>query len=162
MTNETGKSTVTFPNELDIVIHREFKAPIELVFDVFTKPEHVQKTFATFGETFTTCTIDLRVGGSYHFVMVTTDGIECSFRGSYLEIDAPHRTVATWSFEGWPGVEAVESVDLYEANEATMLTWKLSFPDKASRAHMKKTNGPESNFDSVDEYLTSLLHSDNG
>ena len=137
MTNETGKSTVTFPNELDIVIHREFKAPIELVFDVFTKPEHVQKTFATFGETFTTCTIDLRVGGSYHFVMVTTD-------------------------EGWPGVEAVESVDLYEANEATMLTWKLSFPDKASRAHMKKTNGPESNFDSVDEYLTSLLHSDNG
>ena len=29
--------SVTFPNELEILLTREFEAPIELVFDVFTK-----------------------------------------------------------------------------------------------------------------------------
>jgi uncharacterized protein YndB with AHSA1/START domain len=52
--------------------------------------------------------IDLRVGGNYHIVSVAEDGTECSFRGSYLEIEPPTRTVATWLFEGWPDAHAVE------------------------------------------------------
>ena len=63
------------------------------------------------------CSIDLRVGGGYHLVFVTGDGTECSFRGTYLEVEPPTRTVATWHFEGWPDVEAVESVDLQEPAE---------------------------------------------
>ena len=44
--NRHGSAVVEFPNDLEIVITREFDAPIALVFDVFTKPEHVRKTFA--------------------------------------------------------------------------------------------------------------------
>jgi len=72
--NRHGSAVVEFPNDLEIVITREFDAPIALVFDVFTKPEHVRKTFAPFGEKVTVCSIDLRVGGNYHVVMVTDDG----------------------------------------------------------------------------------------
>ena len=54
------------------------------------------------------CSIDLRVGGNYHFVFVTDDGPECSFRGTFLEVEPPTRTVETWLFEGWPDAEAVE------------------------------------------------------
>jgi hypothetical protein len=36
-----GSSHVEFPNDLEIVLTREFEAPIALVFDVLTKPEHV-------------------------------------------------------------------------------------------------------------------------
>jgi len=86
-----GSAVIEFPNDLEIVTTREFDAPIELVFDVFTKPEHVRKTFAPFGEEVTVCSIDLRVGGNYHFVMVTDDGTECSFRGTYLEVEPPTR-----------------------------------------------------------------------
>src|SRR5437588_5104880 len=39
--NRHGSSVIEFPNELEIVTTREFDAPIGLVFDVFTKPEHV-------------------------------------------------------------------------------------------------------------------------
>ena len=46
-----------------------------------------KKTFAPFGEEVAVCSIDLRVGGDYHFVMVTDDGTECSFRGSFLEVE---------------------------------------------------------------------------
>lgn len=153
-----GTAVVAFPNDLDIVVTREFDAPIALVFDVLTKPEHVRKHFPPFGEQVTVCEIDLRVGGNYHYVFVTDDGRECSFRGTYLEIDPPTRTVETWIFDGWPGVEAVETVELHETDGVTTLTWKLAFPDKAARDHMTKTDGLEANFDNVEDVLNELLH----
>jgi uncharacterized protein YndB with AHSA1/START domain len=152
-----GSAVIEFPNELEIVVTRKFDAPIELVFDVFTKPEHVSKTFAPFGETVTKCSIDLRVGGSYHMVFVTGDGVECSFRGTYLEIDPPHRTVETWLFEGWPDAEAVETMDLQEADGVTTLTHRMAFRDQAGRDHMTKYDGLEANFDHVEDHLRALL-----
>jgi len=155
--NRHGSAIIEFPNDLEIVVTREFDAPIALVFDVFTKPEHVRKTFAPFGEEVTVCSIDLRVGGNYHFVMVTDDGTECSFRGTYLEVEPPTRTVQTWLFEGWPAAEAVESMDLHETDGVTKLTWRLAFRDKAGRDHMTKFDGIEANFDNVEDYVRSLL-----
>ena len=155
--NRHGSSVLEYPNELEIVTTRKFDAPLELVFDVFTKPEHVRNWFAPFTDVVTECSIDLRVGGSYHIVFVTEDGTECSFRGTYLEVEPPTRTVETWLFEGWPGVEAVESVDLHEADGVTKLTHKLAFRDKAGRAHMTKTDGLEASYDNVEDYLRSLL-----
>ncbi len=155
--NGHGTTVIEFPTDLEIVVTREFDAPIELVFDVFTKPEHVRRTIAPFGEEVTECSIDLRVGGSYHFIFVTGDGIECSFRGTYLEVEPPTRTVQTWRFEGWPDTEAVESMDLREAGGATALTWKLAFRDQAGRDHMTTFDGIEANFDNVEDYLRELV-----
>jgi len=152
-----GSAVIEFPSELEIVVTREFSAPIELVFDVFTKPEHVRKTFAPFDEEVTECSIDLRVGGNYHFVMVTPDGTECSFRGTFLEVERPTRTVQTWLFEGWPDAEAVESTDLHETDGVTTLTNRLAFRDKAGRAHMTEYDALLANFDNVEDLLRSLL-----
>ena len=155
--NGHGPAAIEFPSDLEIVVTREFDAPIELVFDVLTKPEHVRKTFAPFGEDVTVCSIDLRVGGSYHIVMVTDDGIECSFRGTYLEVEPPTRTVQTWLFDGWPDAEAVESMELRETDGATTLTWKLAFRDRAGRDHMTTFDGVEASFDNVEDYLRELV-----
>jgi uncharacterized protein YndB with AHSA1/START domain len=155
--NRHGSAVVEFPNDLEIVVTREFDAPIALVFDVFTNPEHVRKTFAPFGEKVTVCSIDLRVGGNYHIVMVTDDGTECSFRGTYLEIEPPTRTVQTWLFDGWPDAEAVESMDLHETDGVTKLTHRLAFRDQAGRDHMTTFDGFEAQFDNVEDYLRTLL-----
>jgi uncharacterized protein YndB with AHSA1/START domain len=151
------KAVIDFPDDLTIVVTREFDAPLELVFDVMTNPDHVRKTIAPFGETVTACSIDLRIGGSYHFAFVPNDGAECSFRGTYSEVKPPTRTVATWLFEGWPDAVAVESMDLREALGMTTLTWTLAFRDKLGRDHMTKTDGIEANLDNVENLLTSLL-----
>lgn len=155
--NRHGTAVIEFPNDLEILTTREFDAPLELVFDVLTKPEHVRNWFAPFACEMTECSIDLRVGGSYHFVFVTEDGAECSFRGTYLEIEPPTRIVATWLFDGWPGAEAVESVDLQEADGVTKLTMMLAFGDQAGRDHMTKSDGQEDSFDKMEDYLRSLL-----
>src|SRR5260221_8136680 len=94
--NRHASAVIEFPSDLEIVTTREFDTPIELVFDVLTKPEHVRNWFAPFEDKMTVCSIDLRVGGNYHLVFVTDDGTECSFRGTYLEIERPTRIVDTW------------------------------------------------------------------
>jgi len=152
-----GPAVIEFPNELEILLIRDFEAPIELVFDVLTKPEHVRNWFAPFEDKMTVCSIDLRVGGNYHMVFVTKDGTECSFRGTYLEVEPPIRTVETWLFEGWPDAEAVETVDLLETDGMTKMTLRLAFRDKAGREHMTKTDGFEDTSDKMEDYLRSLL-----
>ena len=155
--NRHGSSVIDYPSELVIVTTREFDAPLQLVFDVFTRPEHVRNWFAPFTDEVTVCSIDLRVGGSYHIVSVTETGRECSFRGTYSAVEPPTRTVATWLFEGWPDAEAVETVELRETEGVTTLTMTLVFHDQAGRDHMTKHDGQEDSLDKLEDYLTSLL-----
>ncbi len=104
------------------------------------------------------CSVDLRVGGDYHYIFVSDDGTDMSFRGTFLEIEPPTRTAQTWLYDGWPGVEAVESIDLHETDGVTTLTYRLAFRDKAGRDHMSGDgHGLEANFDNVEALLRSLL-----
>jgi uncharacterized protein YndB with AHSA1/START domain len=155
-----GPSVIEFPSDLEIVTTREFDAPLELVFDVLTKPEHVRNWFAPFTCVVTECSIDLRVGGDYHIAFVAEDGTLCSFRGTYLEIEPPTRTVATWLFDGWPDADAVESTELHETDGVTTLTMKTEFRDQAGRDHMTRHDGQEDSFDKLEDYLRSLLEAE--
>ncbi|HMJ00813.1 MAG TPA: SRPBCC domain-containing protein [Gaiellaceae bacterium] len=155
--NRHGTSVVEFPSDLEIVTTREFDAPIALVFDVLTKPEHVRNWFAPFEDQVTECSMDLRVGGDYRIVFVTPDGKECAFRGTYLEIEPPTRIVDTWLFEGWPDAWADETVELHETDGVTKLTMRMAFRDQAGRAHMTKNDGQEDSFNKMEDYLRSLL-----
>jgi uncharacterized protein YndB with AHSA1/START domain len=155
--NRHGAANIEFPSELEILLTREFEAPMELVFDVLTKAEHVRKWFAPFEDKMTVCSIDLRVGGNYHQVFVTKDGTECSFRGTYLEVEPPTRFVDTWLFEGWPDADAVETVDLQETDGVTKMTLRLAFRDQAGRDHMTKTDGFEDSSDKMEAYVRSLM-----
>ena len=160
--NRHGSSVIEYPSELEIVTTREFDAPLELVYDVLTKPEHVRRWFAPFTCEVTECSIDLRVGGEYHIAFVTEDGGVCSFRGTYLEIEPPTRTVATWLFEGWPDADAVETVELDETDGVTKLTMTLVFRDQAGRAHMTTHDGQEDSWDKLEDYLRSLVEQKEG
>jgi uncharacterized protein YndB with AHSA1/START domain len=155
--NRHGSAVIEFPSELEIVITRDFDAPIALVFDVLTKPEHVSKWGATPPDQMTECSIDLRVGGNYRSSFVTEDGTVCSFRGTYLEVEPPIRTVETWLFEGWPDAEAVETMLLHETDGVTTLTIRLAFRDKAGRDHMTRFDGQQDSLDEMEDILGSLV-----
>jgi uncharacterized protein YndB with AHSA1/START domain len=162
-----GSAVIEFPSDLEVVITRAFDAPIALVFDVLTNPEHVRRWGATPPDRMTECSIDLRVGGTYHSSFVTEDGTVCSFDGTYLEVDPPFRTVETWLFDGWPDAEAVETMDLHETDGVTTLTWTLAFRDKAGRDHYPagpqdagettSSGGFLDSLDTVEDILNSLL-----
>ena len=55
------KSTVTLPNDRDVVVVRAFNAPRDLVFDAWTKPELVQRwLLGPPGWTMPVCEMDVR------------------------------------------------------------------------------------------------------
>jgi uncharacterized protein YndB with AHSA1/START domain len=128
-----GSATVNFPSDREVLFTRQFDAPAELVFDALTKPEHVRAWFGA--KELEVCEIDLRVGGKYHFAGYVMDGdtTTCSFRGTYLEIERPVRLVGTWVFDGRPEAEAIETVELREADGVTTMTDCLAFKDQATR-----------------------------
>jgi uncharacterized protein YndB with AHSA1/START domain len=158
--NRHGSEVIEFPNELSILITREFDAPMELVFDVLTKPEHVTKWF--FERELRECSIDVRVGGSYRYVYVNDDGSEMTFSGTFLEVEPPARTVETWLYDGWPDADALETIDLHEADGVTTMTIMLAFSDEAGRAHMTKFDGFVDSLDRTEDLLRSLLEQKEG
>ncbi|HEY7781721.1 MAG TPA: SRPBCC domain-containing protein [Ktedonobacterales bacterium] len=150
-------AVIALPNDREIVITREFDAPITLVFDVFSTRDRAE--MARFEEEeLRVCAIDLRVGGTYHHVFVGDGGSEAAFHGTFLEIEPPTRIVATWLYDGWPAAEAVESIDLRETHGVTTLTYRLAFRDRAGRTPLPDiAKGIVANFDNIDDLLSSRL-----
>jgi uncharacterized protein YndB with AHSA1/START domain len=154
-----GSAVITFPNELEVVITREFDAPIALVFDVLTKPEHASRWGATPPDRMTECSIDLRVGGSYRSSFVVADGSVFTISGTYLEVEPPVRTLETWHFNFRPDAEVVETMELHERDAVTTFTWRMVFSDQAGRDRMTKFDGHQDSLDAIGEILASLLGS---
>src|SRR4029077_5763186 len=106
----TGTLEVTTPTESEIVLTRVFDAPRSLVFDAFTRPELLRRWFGPRGWSLVVCEVDLRVGGTWRFVLRGPDGKDMGMRGVYREIVAPDRSVHTESFDDYPGESQVTAV----------------------------------------------------
>jgi uncharacterized protein YndB with AHSA1/START domain len=71
-----------------IVLARMFAAPCELVFEAWTRPEHVTCWWDPAGHPLAECEIDLRPGGAFRFVNRHSSGTH-QFAGVYREIEPP-------------------------------------------------------------------------
>src|SRR5215204_6163257 len=80
-----GSAVVTLPTETEILITREFDAPKHLVYRAYTEPELVSRWWPGKRGEMTLCEIDLRVGGTYRYVMIAQGGFEVAFHGTYQE-----------------------------------------------------------------------------
>jgi uncharacterized protein YndB with AHSA1/START domain len=151
-----GTATFEF-SDTAVTMQRTFDAPMELVFDALTMPEHIRIWFPADDVPLHICDIDLRVCGAYHFAWMAPRDYECSFRGTYLEIERPTRTVATWIFDGWPDDEAIETMTLTEAAGVTTLTDVLDFktPDHLGD-HFQINDGAQTSWDKLADLLAEL------
>jgi uncharacterized protein YndB with AHSA1/START domain len=133
----SGKATVTLPTDEQILITREFDAPRHLVYRAWTEPELVGRWWSGNRGEVTVAEVDVRVGGTWRYVMVTDDGFEAAFHGEYREIVPNERIVATEIYEGMPEVEALNTVTFAEADGRTTLTMLVQHASKEARdAHI--------------------------
>jgi uncharacterized protein YndB with AHSA1/START domain len=127
--------TTTEPQaDRQIIITRQFDALARVLFLAHSKPEHVMKWFGPVGWPLTTCEMDFRVGGRYHFAM-TGPGDEPGppFGGEYLEIEPDRRIVYTNGFEAPGSPRFVVEVTFEETGGKTTLTMVTTFESKAVR-----------------------------
>jgi uncharacterized protein YndB with AHSA1/START domain len=102
MAATSGTAKVTLPTDEQMLITREFDAPRHLVYKAWTTPELVTRWWAGQRGEMTSVEIDLRVGGTWRYVMTTTDGSEVAFNGEFREIIPNERIVTTEVYEATP------------------------------------------------------------
>jgi uncharacterized protein YndB with AHSA1/START domain len=132
----SGSAVLTMPTDTQIGITREFDAPKHLIYKAYTTPELVKRWWHGKRGEVTIAEIDLRVGGTWRWVMVTTDGFEVAFHGEYREIVPNERLVSTEVYEGAPGGDengTVNTLTLTEKDGRTTLTLLVDAPSREIR-----------------------------
>ena len=160
----SGKATVTLPTDTQILIVREFDAPKHLVYRAYTEPDLIEQWWSGKRGVVTSAEVDLRVGGTWRYVMTANEGFEVAFHGRFREIVADERLVTTEIFEGAP-VEneetdgALVTVTFEEIDGRTTLTTVMELPSRDVRDMIVETGmeeGMQEAFDRLEQVAASI------
>jgi uncharacterized protein YndB with AHSA1/START domain len=161
-TASSGTAVVTLPTETQIHVTRDFNAPRDLVYRALTEPDLIRRWWNARRGEVTICDVDLRVGGAWRYVMVTPDGTEVAFHGTYREIVPNERLVYTEIFE-MPGISdddaTVNTVTLEEHDELTTMTSVTECHTAETRSMIIETGmeaGMQDAYDLLEELAISL------
>lgn len=156
-------------------ISRTLNAPRQLVWDVWTKEEHMKHWSGPKGVTISYSKLDFRTGGSYHYCMQSPDGSEMWGKANYIDITPIERVVHVQSFsnaEGeicpapfpgaWP-LKIHSTVTFTDKGDTTevLVSWH---PHEASpeeteyfhSMHASMNGGWGGTFEKLSEYIATL------
>jgi uncharacterized protein YndB with AHSA1/START domain len=157
--NLTDTLNITTLSDTEIQMSRTFAAPRELVFQACTDPRYVaQWMLGPEDWTMPVCEVDLRPGGSWHFVWRKGNGKEMSMTGQYKEVEPPARIVLTENWGGdWP--ETTNTLVFTEKDGLTTYSATILYPSKAARdaaTQTGMTQGAAMSFDRLEKVLAAL------
>jgi uncharacterized protein YndB with AHSA1/START domain len=157
-------------NEDAVVIERTFDAPIDLVWQMWTDPEHFKQWYGPQGFSVPVAEMDLRVGGKRLICMASPDGsMKMWTTGEYTEIVPKVRLVYTESQadengnllspgamgmpEGYPAKTEVSVVLEVLDGRTKMVMTHAGIP-----AESGGSGGWEQAFDKLAEHIETVLH----
>ncbi len=159
------------------VINRSFEVPIDVMYDVWTNPEHFAKWLGPTGSTMEFIRADPRAGGSSFYKMEAEGGMIMYGKVNYLEMTKPKRIVYTQIFcdehekisrhplaPTWPETMLTTVNLIEEGPDQTRihLTWEVYGDATAAERetfHQAKSGmaqGWGGSFDKLDHYLINL------
>jgi uncharacterized protein YndB with AHSA1/START domain len=150
---------VTLPADDQLLITREFDAPKDLVYKAYTTPDLVRRWWTGERGEMTECEIDLRVGGTWRYVMIAHGDFEVAFHGEYREIVPNERLVTTEVYEGMPDAEAMDHITFTEEDGRTTLTMLVQHRNQEERdAHLNSgmEAGMQESMDRLEQVAISL------
>ena len=113
-TNELSRRTLR--------IEKTFDAPLQLVWEAWTQPEHIAQWWGPKGMEVNVIEHNFSVGGRWKYAMTMPDGNPFFSEGTYLEIVEQEKIVTSADFK-----PMTEGVELHIAFEAAGDTTKFSF-----------------------------------
>ncbi|MDG0809086.1 SRPBCC family protein [Cohnella rhizosphaerae] len=158
----------------EVLLTREFNAPRELVFKVWTEAEHFGKWWGPKGFTLEVSKMDARPGGMFLGCQKSPDGMSMWGKFVYREVIKPEKLVFVQSFSdeqgntirapfnpNWP-LEIINILTFEEADGKTTVTFSGG-PINASEEEMAAFNamkpmvkqGFAGTFEQLDQYLAS-------
>lgn len=88
-----GNSPAASTADREFVLTRLYEVPRALVWEAWTRPEHVEKWFGPTGYTTHNIAMEVRVGGLWRFTYIGPDGTVYRNRAEYTEIVPAERLV---------------------------------------------------------------------
>ncbi|HYF67212.1 MAG TPA: metalloregulator ArsR/SmtB family transcription factor [Ohtaekwangia sp.] len=149
------------PETMDEITNREmritrtFKAPIELMWEVWTNPEHIINWWGPKVFTSTIEKMDFKEGGEWRLTMHGPDGINYPNRSIFKEI-IPLKKIVFEHFNP----HFITTVLFEPKGDETQIDWSLLFDTKEMRdtiikAH-KADEGQRQNLERLEKYLSNL------
>lgn len=159
MPSSSGTATVTLPSDTQILIVREFDAPVPLVWKAWTTPELVKRWWAGERGEVTSAEIDFRVGGGWRYVMIAHGEFEVAFHGEYHEIDRHERIVNTEVYEGMPDARTLVTNTFVDLGDRTRMEMLVDHASKEARdGHLNSgmEGGMQESLDRLEQVAISL------
>jgi uncharacterized protein YndB with AHSA1/START domain len=129
-----------------LAVTRLVNAPRELVWKLWTEPEHIKHWWGPNGFTNTISKMDVRVGGTWEFVMHGPDGKDYPNKHEYIEVVKPEKLVMTHmglfimtaTFEAKGDKTLITMSGLFETPELLQQLIKEVSADKGMKENMDK------------------------
>jgi len=142
--------------EKELSFSRRLNAPIKLVWEVWTKAEHIQHWWGPSGFTNTIIDLNFEVGGEWNLIMHSPQGIDYSHKCVFKEI-VKHKKIVC---EQLTHPRYVATIEFEEHGNETSLHWQLLFESKEYLIHAAKTFkvdvGLKQNGEKLIKYLESV------
>jgi uncharacterized protein YndB with AHSA1/START domain len=131
-------------------------APIELVWEVWTKPEHVANWWGPNGFTNTITKMDMAPGGEWNLVMHGPDGTDYKNKSIFKEI-IPFKKIVYEHI----APRFIATVNFEEQGEQTLINWHMLFETAEEFIRVVKTFkadiGLRQNIEKLEVYLAERV-----
>jgi uncharacterized protein YndB with AHSA1/START domain len=156
--------TVTLPSETEIRFTSVFRRPRQVLFEAWTRPEHIRHWWGCDGSSISICEIDLRVGGHWKITMRMPDGSDQPFHGVYREIAPGERLVYSECYDApqFGSPEWLATVTFEEIEGGTRLTHTIRHRSREARdGHLQAgmETGAIQSLHRLDERVAQMLDS---
>lgn len=145
-------------NNKTVSLKRTFNAPIALVWEVWTQPEHIAQWWSPKGMETKVEEHDFKVGGKWRYTMEMPDGNLFIADGVYTEIVELEKIISSANFK--PMTEGVEIQAIFEEDgDKTNFTFNVVHPTEEYRIQQEKMgimNGWGAVFERLDTLVTTL------
>ncbi|NJD22334.1 MAG: polyketide cyclase [Melioribacter sp.] len=155
--SEKNKS-VSNTEDREIKISRLLNAPIELVWHVWTNPDHIKNWWGPNGFSNTISKMEVKPGGEWNLIMHGPDGVDYVNKSIFTEVIKFKKIV----YEHISHPKFVATIEFESLNNQTELSWHMLFESKDQFIQVVKTfkadEGLKQNVDKLQNYLSKELH----
>ena len=143
-------------HDRELFLSRKIDAPIALVWEVWTKPEHIANWWGPNGFTNTIHTMNMVPGGEWNLVMHGPDGKDYDNRSIFKEI-IPFKKIV-YEHVSYPHILA--TIEFEEQGEQTLINWHMLFESaeefiKVIKEH-NAAEGLKQNIEKLNTYLAAF------
>src|ERR1700709_1834038 len=137
----------------ELIISRKLNAPVALVWEVWTNPEHIANWWGPDGFTNTITKMDVSPGGEWDLVMHGPDGTDYKNKSIFKEVILFKKIV----YEHISAPRFISTIEFQAQGEQTHISWHMLFETAEQFIQVVKTfkadEGLKQNIEKLTIYL---------